>query len=163
MGEFEQAEGWLYLVVVIDAFSRMVVGWAMGDRPTTELVLRSVTMAVRNRRPPVGLVHHSDHGSQYTSLAFGQHLLNAGITGSMGTVGDALDNAVAESFFATCRPSFWIASPGQPEQDSRPPSSSSSRAFITGSAAIPHSGISARLTLNRSGTSKAKVKRPIDY
>jgi putative transposase len=101
MTQHPTAEGWLYLVVVIDAFSRMVVGWAMGDRPTTELVLRSVTMAVRKRRPPVGLIHHSDHGSQYTSLAFGQHLISAGVTGSMGRVGDALDNAVAESFFAT--------------------------------------------------------------
>lgn len=101
MTQHPTVEGRLYLVVLIDAFSRMVVGWAMGDRPTTELVLRSVAMAVRKRRPPVGLIHHSDHGSQYPSLAFGQHLLSAGITGSMGTVGDALDNAVAESFFAT--------------------------------------------------------------
>lgn len=101
MTQHRTAEGWLYLVVVIDAFSRKVVGWAMGDRPVTDLVMRSVTMAVRQRHPPVGLIHHSDHGSQYTSLAFGKHLLDAGITGSMGTVGDALDNAVAESFFAT--------------------------------------------------------------
>lgn len=94
-------EGWLYLAVVIDAFSRMVIGWAMSDRPAAELVITAVTMAVRNRRPGGNVIHHSDHGSQYTSLAFGQRLVEAGLIGSMGSVGDALDNAVAESFFAT--------------------------------------------------------------
>lgn len=94
-------EGWLYLAVVIDAFSRCVVGWAMGDRPRAELVVNAVNMAIWNRRPAGGLIHHSDHGSQYTSLACGRRLQEAGMLGSMGTVGDALDNAVAESFFAT--------------------------------------------------------------
>jgi putative transposase len=101
MTQHPTAEGWLYLSVVIDAFSRLVVGWAMGERPTAELVINAVTMAVRNRRPGGDVIHHSDHGSQYTSLAFGQRLTEAGLVGSMGTVGDALDNAVAESFFAT--------------------------------------------------------------
>lgn len=101
MTQHRTAEGWLYLSVVLDAFSRMVIGWAMGDRAMTDLVLRSVSMAVRNRRPAGNVIHHSDHGSQYTSLAFGQHLVKSGLIGSMGTVGDALDNAVAESFFAT--------------------------------------------------------------
>ncbi len=95
------AEGWLYLAVVIDAFSRKVVGWAMGERPVTELVLAAVDMAVWNRRPDPGVIHHSDHGTQYTSLVFTRRLREAGIVGSMGSVGDALDNAVAESFFAT--------------------------------------------------------------
>jgi len=95
------AEGWLYLAVVIDAFSRKVVGWAMGERPVTELVLAAVDMAVWNRRPHPGVIHHSDHGTQYTSLVFTRRLREAGIVGSMGSVGDALDNAVAESFFAT--------------------------------------------------------------
>ncbi|MEW6523701.1 MAG: IS3 family transposase [Bacillota bacterium] len=94
-------EGWLYLAVVIDVFSRRVVGWSMGDRATADLVLGAVNMAVYNRRPGGGLVHHSDHGSQYTSLSFGERLQKAGILGSMGSVGHALDNAVAESFFAT--------------------------------------------------------------
>ena len=94
-------EGWFYLGVVLDAFSRIVVGWAMGDRPVTGLTVDSLTMAVNKRRPESGLIHHSDHGSQYTAVAFGQALKNAGMLGSMGTVGDALDNAVAESFFAT--------------------------------------------------------------
>mgnify|MGYP002778941397 CR=1 FL=1 len=94
-------EGWLYLAVVIDAFSRKVVGWAMAEHLQAELVIKALEMAVWNRQPSPGLVHHSDHGSQYTSLAFGQRLEQAHILGSMGTVGDALDNAVAESFFAT--------------------------------------------------------------
>ncbi len=94
-------EGWLYLAVVIDAFSRKVVGWAMAEHLQAELVIKALEMALWNRRPSPDLVHHSDHGSQYTSLAFGQRLEQAHILGSMGTVGDALDNAVAESFFAT--------------------------------------------------------------
>ncbi|MEW6546782.1 MAG: IS3 family transposase [Bacillota bacterium] len=94
-------EGWLYLATVMDVFSRRVVGWAMGDRPAVDLVLDALNMAIRNRRPAGGLIHHSDHGVQYTSLAFTRRLREAGITGSMGTVGDALDNAVAESFFAS--------------------------------------------------------------
>lgn len=95
------AEGWLYLAVVLDAFSRMVVGWAMGDRPFAQLTIDALIMAIRNRRPDGGLIHHSDQGAQYTALAFGRTLQEAGMRGSMGQVGDALDNAVAESFFAT--------------------------------------------------------------
>lgn len=94
-------EGWLYLSVVIDAFSRLVAGWAMGERPTADLVVSAANMAVRNRRPQPGVIHHSDHGAQYTSLVFGKQLRKYGIEGSMGSVGDAYDNAVAESFFAT--------------------------------------------------------------
>lgn len=94
-------EGWLYIAIVIDVFSRKVVGWAMGNRATATLVVEALNMAIRNRNPDVDLVHHSDHGVQYTSLLFGSTLRNAGIMGSMGTVGDALDNALAESFNAT--------------------------------------------------------------
>ena len=95
------AEGWLYAGVVLDAFSRRVIGWAMDERPIVELAINALTMAVRNRRPSAGTVHHSDHGAQYTALAFGKTLRAASMQGSMGSVGDALDNAVAESFFAT--------------------------------------------------------------
>ena len=101
MTQHQTGEGWLYLAAVIDMFSRNVVGWAMGTRPTTELVAGAVEMALQNRQPAPGVIHHSDHGSQYTSLAFGKHLREAGIVGSMGSVGDAYDNAAAESFFAT--------------------------------------------------------------
>ena len=94
-------EGWLYLAAVTDVFSRRVVGWAMGDRMTADLAVEAVNMAVWNRRPQVGVIHHSDHGSQYTALIFGKTLREAGIRPSMGSVGDAYDNAMAESFFAT--------------------------------------------------------------
>jgi putative transposase len=93
--------GWLYLAVVLDSFSRRIVGWSMADHLRTELVLDALDMAIAQRQPAPGLVHHTDHGCQYTSLAFGRRLQQAGLVASMGTVGDALDNAVAESFFAT--------------------------------------------------------------
>ena len=95
--------GFLYLAVVLDAFSRKVVGWAMADNLRTELVLSALEMAVCTRRvrAGAGLIHHSDHGSQYTSLAFGQRCREAGLAASMGSVGDCYDNALAESFFAT--------------------------------------------------------------
>jgi putative transposase len=96
-------EGWLYLATVIDAFSRRVVGWSMASHLRTELVLDAFNMGVWNRRPDEGLVHHSDHGCQYTSLAFGRRLRECGIVGSMGTIGDCFDNAAAESFFATLK------------------------------------------------------------
>jgi transposase InsO family protein len=94
-------EGWLYLAVVIDVYSRKVIGWSFADHLRAELVIKALEMALWNRRPGAGVIHHSDHGSQYTSLTFRQCLEKAGILGSMGTVGDALDNALAESFFAT--------------------------------------------------------------
>lgn len=94
-------EGWLYLGAILDAFSRRVVGWSMSERPTAALALDALGMAIGNRRPGDGLVHHSDHGAQYTAFAFGKSLHEAGMLGSMGSIGDALDNAVAESFFAT--------------------------------------------------------------
>jgi putative transposase len=94
-------DGWLYLAVVLDAFSRRVVGWAMAEHLRTELVLDALEMAIWRRRPAAGLIHHSDRGCQYTSLAFGRRCRETEITPSMGSVGDALDNAMAESFFAT--------------------------------------------------------------
>lgn len=96
-------EGWLFLAVILDAFSRRVVGWAMADHLRTELVLGALEMALQARRPPPGLVHHADHGCQYTALAFGQRLQAAAVLPSMGSVGDCFDNAVAESFFATLK------------------------------------------------------------
>lgn len=96
-------EGWLYLAAVIDCHSRKVVGWSLGENLRAELVVDSVEMAVSRRRPDAGLVHHSDHGSQYVSLAFGERCKQAGIDLSMGSKGSALDNAVAESFFSTLK------------------------------------------------------------
>ncbi len=94
-------QGFLYLAVVLDACSRRVVGWSMADHLGAELVVDALDMALWSRRPATGLVHHSDHGAQYTSLAFGRRCREAGIAVSMGSVGDCFDNAPAESFFAT--------------------------------------------------------------
>jgi putative transposase len=92
--------GFLYLAVVLDAWSRRVVGWAMANHLRTELVLEALNMALWRRRPD-GVIHHSDHGCQYTSIAFGLRCREAGVKPSMGSIGDAYDNALAESFFAT--------------------------------------------------------------
>ena len=92
--------GFLFLAVVLDAWSRRIVGWAMSTTLQTELVLEALEMAVRQRRP-TGVVHHSDQGSQYTSIEFGERCRRLGVKTSMGSVGDAYDNAMCESFFAT--------------------------------------------------------------
>jgi len=94
-------EGWLYIGVELDAFGRRLVGWSTSDRPDAALAVDALTMAVRQRRPRPGVVHHSDHGAQYTSLAFERALHANGLRGSMGHIGSAYDNAVAESFFAS--------------------------------------------------------------
>jgi putative transposase len=92
--------GFLYLAVVLDAFSRRIVGWAMANHLRTELVLEALNMALWRRRPEE-VIHHSDQGSQYTSIAFGSRCRQAGVRPSMGSVGDCFDNAMCESFFAT--------------------------------------------------------------
>lgn len=96
-------QGWLYLAAVQDAFSRAIVGWSMADHMRAELVVDALQMGLARRKPDAGLIHHSDQGSQYVSLAFGQHARDAGIAMSMGSKGDCFDNAVAESFFATLK------------------------------------------------------------
>ncbi len=94
------ASGFLYLSVVLDAWSRKIVGWAMANHIRAELVVDALEMAIGQRRPG-NVIHHSDQGSQYTSLAFGNRCREAGVRPSMGSVGDAYDNAMCESFFAT--------------------------------------------------------------
>jgi len=92
--------GFLYLAVVLDAFSRRVVGWAMMSHLRAELVLQALNMAIWQRRPGK-VVHHSDRGGQYTSIAFGKRCRETGIRPSMGSTGEPYDNAMCESFFAT--------------------------------------------------------------
>jgi transposase InsO family protein len=99
--EHPTGDGKVYLAVVLDAFSRMVVGWSIADHMRAELVVDALQMAIWRRRPAAGAVAHSDHGAQYTSWAFGHRLRAAGLLGSMGSVGDAYDNSVVESFFGT--------------------------------------------------------------
>ena len=96
-------EGWLYLSFVLDTYSRRIVGWSMANTLRTELVLDAVNMAIYTRRPSPGLIHHSDRGSQYTSVEFGGRLREAGLLPSMGSVADAYDNSMAESFVSTLR------------------------------------------------------------
>ncbi len=96
-------EGWVYLTAVQDAYSRRIVGWSMADHMRAELVVDALQMALNRRQPGPGLIHHSDQGSQFVSLTFGLAARDAGIAVSMGSRGDAYDNAVAESFFATLK------------------------------------------------------------
>jgi putative transposase len=96
-------EGWSYLAAVQDTYSRRIVGWSMADHMRTELVTDALQMALERRSPAPGLIHHSDQGGQYVSLALGQKARAAGIAQSMGSRGDCFDNAVAESFFATLK------------------------------------------------------------
>lgn len=92
--------GFLYLAIVLDVYSRRVVGWSMETHLRTELILAALNMAITQRQPEA-VIHHSDRGCQYTSYAFGKRCREAGVMPSMGSVGDAYDNAMAESFFAT--------------------------------------------------------------
>jgi putative transposase len=97
------AEGWLYLAAVLDCFSRRIVGWSMAERATAGMVVGALETAVVRRRPERGLVHHSDQGTQYVSLLFGERCRDVGIEVSMGSKGDCYDNAVVEAFFASLK------------------------------------------------------------
>ena len=96
-------EGWLYLAVILDLYSRLVVGWAMGHRLTVELAEQALTMALANRNPLAGLLHHSDRGSQYAATRYQLVLTTHGITTSMSRRGNCWDNACVESFFGTLK------------------------------------------------------------
>jgi len=96
-------EGWLFLAVVIDAHTKVCVGWAMRDDLRSEIVIDALGMASTRKKPAPGCIHHSDQGSQYRSLAFGRTLRESGVVASMGSRGDAYDNAAAESFMATIK------------------------------------------------------------
>jgi len=97
----QTGQGFLFLAAVQDVFSRRIVGWSMRDDLRAELVLDALGMAVAQRGSSVGVVAHSDHGSQYTSLAYGSYAKSSGIDLSMGSIGDPWDNALAETFFAS--------------------------------------------------------------
>ncbi len=96
-------EGWLFLAVLLDAHARRVIGWAMADHLRTELALDALAMALQTRRPGANRVHHTDRGCQYTAVAYRTRLAAHGITCSMSRSGECLDNAMAESFFATLK------------------------------------------------------------
>lgn len=96
-------EGWLYVAIVLDLFSRQIVGWSMDRYMTEELVINAFNMAYWRRRPGAGLIFHSDRGSQYCSLEFQSRLASLGAISSMSRKGDCFDNAVAESFFGSLK------------------------------------------------------------
>ena len=98
--EHPTREGRVYCCVVLDAHSRRIVGWSIDSHQATSLVTNALAMAISNRTPPRGTVIHSDHGSQFTSWAFSERVRQAGLVPSMGTVGDAFDNALIEAFWA---------------------------------------------------------------
>lgn len=96
-------EGWVYLAVLLDLCSRRIVGWSVGDRITEELTLRALDQALDHRRPPAGLLHHSDRGSQYAAREYRQRLASFGLKASMSRRGNCWDNAVVESFFSSLK------------------------------------------------------------
>jgi putative transposase len=100
-------EGWLYLAAILDLYTRRIVGWAMAERMTAALTIRALRMAIRQRRPGTGLIHHSDQGSQYTDSTYQALLKDHGIRVSMNGVGTWYDNAPMESFFGTLK-SEWV-------------------------------------------------------
>jgi putative transposase len=108
--------GFIYLAIVLDVWSRRIVGWAMSTSLETKVVLDALDMAIRMRQPS-GVIHHSDQGCQYTSYAFGQRCINAAVRPSMGTVGDAYDNAMAESFFSILEHELLARQPLKPNRE----------------------------------------------
>lgn len=111
--------GFLYLAVVLDVWSRKIVGWAMETHLRTELVLAALEMGRGQRRPPPGLIHHSDQGCQYSSIGFGARCTQLGVRPSMGSVGDAYDNAMCESFFASLECELLDRSVFRTQQEAR--------------------------------------------
>jgi transposase InsO family protein len=107
--QFHTGEGWLHLAAVIDLWSRRVVGWAMGTSVNAELVSDALVVAFQRRRPDRRVVHHSDRGAAYTSLAFSRRVVELEVDQSFGSTGDCYDNAAVESFFATLKRELaWI-------------------------------------------------------
>jgi putative transposase len=130
--------GFLFLAVVLDAYSRRIVGWAMATTLRTGLVLDALNMALAQRKPR-SVIHHSDQGSQYTSLAFGHRCDAMGVRPSRGSVGDAYDNAMAESFFATLECELLARRRFRTQAEAGSPSSATSRAGTTRTADTPRS------------------------
>jgi putative transposase len=146
--------GFLYLAVVLDAFSRRIVGWSMSTSLATQLVLDALNMALAIRRPN-DVIHHSDQGSQYTSIAFGHRCREAGVRPSMGSVGDAYDNAMCESFFATLECELLDRRRFKTQAEARMAAFEFIEGFYIAAAVIPRSVIS-----RPSSTSDATTKAP---
>ena len=133
--------GFLYLAVVLDAFSRRIVGWSMATTLARQLVLGALNMALLTRRPR-DVIHHSDQGAQYTSIEFGRRCREAGVRPSMGSVGDAYDNAMCESFFATLECELLARCRFKTQAEARSAVFAFIEEFYNPLAAIPRSDIS---------------------
>jgi transposase InsO family protein len=112
-------QGWLYVAVLMDLYSRRIVGWAMDEQMTTTLTLSALEMALRQRSVLAGLLHHSDRGSQYGAVAYQHRLVSRGIRCSMSRPGNCWDNAVVESFFATLKTELIHDRPYHTQQEAR--------------------------------------------
>jgi len=139
----------------MDCYSRRIVGWSMRPDLEADLVVDALEMAIARRRPKPGLVHHSDQGSQYVSLRFGERGREIGIHRSMGSKGDCFDNAVAESFFATLEKDLSAAAPSRRDKTHEPPCSITSRRSTTRSGSTPPS-----TTYHRPSTRRCKTEKP---
>ena len=149
--------GFVYLAIVLDVFSRRVVGWSMAHHLRTELVLGALNMALGQRRPQ-GVVHHSDQGSQYTSLAFGKRCREMGVLPSTGAADDCFDNAMAESFFATLECELIDGARSVPRPKRAWRSSNSSKAGTTHAVVIRPWVTSAPTTSNAPWRRKRHVQ-----
>ena len=152
--------GFVYLAVVLDVYSRKVVGWAFGQQQTAELVIQALNMALITRKPQ-GVIHHSDQGSQYTSVDFGKRCKEMGVRTSMGSVGDAYDNAMAESFFASLECELIDGAAGSPSPRPAWPSSPGSRVGTTRAAGIAASARSPPSTSRRNCKTKPNPPSPL--
>jgi transposase InsO family protein len=141
-------QGWLYLAVIMDLFSRRIVGWSMSERIDRKLASDALRMALAQRRPPRGLIHHSDRGSQYASGDYQQLLAKHGLRGSMSRRGDCWDNAVAESFFASLKLELVYQVQWQSRAEARTAIFEYLEVSITAAGAIRHSAISAQSNSN---------------
>ncbi|MBW3590677.1 MAG: IS3 family transposase [Actinobacteria bacterium] len=147
ISEHPTAEGKVYVAAVIDAYSRRAIGWSIADHMRSELVVDALQMALWRRRPPAGkTICHSDHGTQYTSWAFGRRLRAAGLLGSMGSIGNCFDNCMAESFFGTLQVELLDRHQWRTAGSWLWPSSSTWRPSTIRYAGIRRWGISARLS-----------------
>jgi transposase InsO family protein len=151
-------EGWLYLAAVQDAYSRQTVGWSMATPMRSSLVVDTLQMALARRRPDHGLIHHSDQGSQYVSLAFGRAAGQAGIAVSMGSRGDGYDNAVAETFFATLNKELVNGRSWPSRLELQSAVFEYIEAFITANDATPPSGCSPRSPTNNHDSRRSSVE-----
>jgi putative transposase len=150
-------QGWLYLAVVIDLYSRRVVGWAMDEQLTTALTVTALEMALRQRPVLAGLLHHSDRGSQYGAVAYQHRLVSRGIRCSMSRPGNCWDNAVVESFFATLKTELIRGRPYHTRQDARTEVFAYQEDFLIGPVDIPPWAISAPWSSNSGPLSQPAV------